>query len=65
MSDKMDSIGTPRWLRMVLVVAVVILLAGSVAFAYRWYSRPTKLTIAVGSLDGEAARIISAIAWSP
>jgi len=58
----MDSIGMPRWLRVVLVAGVVILLAGSAAFAYRWYSRPTTLTIAVGSLDGEAARIISAIA---
>jgi TRAP-type uncharacterized transport system substrate-binding protein len=62
MSDKMDSIGMPRWLRVVLVAGVVILLAGSAAFAYRWYSRPTALTIAVGSSDGEAARIISAIA---
>src|ERR1700726_910670 len=62
MSDKMDSIGMPRWLRVVLVAGVVILLAGSAAFAYRWYSRPTTLTIAVGSLAGEAARIISAIA---
>jgi TRAP-type uncharacterized transport system substrate-binding protein len=58
----MDSIEMPRWLRMLLVAGVVILLAGSAAFAYRWYSRPTTLTIAVGSLDGEAGRIISAIA---
>jgi hypothetical protein len=58
----MDSIELPRWLRMLLVAGVVILLAGSAAFAYRWYSRPMTLTIAVGSLDGEAGRIISAIA---
>lgn len=30
--------------------------------AYRWYERPTTLTIAVGSLDGEAGRLVSAIA---
>jgi TRAP-type uncharacterized transport system substrate-binding protein len=58
----MNPIGMPRWLRMVLVAGVIILLAGSAALAYRWYSRPTTLTIAVGSLDGEAGRIISAIA---
>ncbi len=37
-------------------------LHGSAALAYRWYCGPTTLTIAVGSLDGEAARIVSAIA---
>jgi len=58
----MDSIGMPRWRRMVQVAGVVILVAGSAAFAYRWYYRPTTLTIAVGSLDGETARIVSAIA---
>ena len=32
------------------------------AFAYRWYYQPTTLTVAVGSADGEAVRIMSAIA---
>jgi TRAP-type uncharacterized transport system substrate-binding protein len=52
----------PRWLRIVLVAGVVILVAGSAALGYRWYYQPTTLTIAVGSLDGEASRIVSAIA---
>jgi TRAP-type uncharacterized transport system substrate-binding protein len=52
----------PRWLRMALVAGVVILVAGSAGLACRWYYQPTTLTIAVGSLDGEASRIVSAIA---
>jgi TRAP-type uncharacterized transport system substrate-binding protein len=58
----MDSIGMPTWLRIVLVAGVVVLVTGTGLFAYRWYYRPTTLTIAVGSLDGEAVRIVSAIA---
>jgi TRAP-type uncharacterized transport system substrate-binding protein len=58
----MDSIGMPSWLRIFLVAGLVVLVTGTGLFAYRWYYRPTTLTIAVGSLDGEAARIVSAIA---
>jgi TRAP-type uncharacterized transport system substrate-binding protein len=58
----MDSIGMPTWLRIVLVAGVVVLVTGTGLFAYRWYYRPTTLTISVGSLDGEAGRIMSAIA---
>src|SRR3984893_18095675 len=58
----MDSIGMPTWLRIVLVAGVVVLVTGTGLFAYRWYYRPTPLTISVGSLDGEAGRIMSAIA---
>jgi len=58
----LDSIRMPPWLRMVLVAGAVVLLTGASLFAYRWFTRPTTLTIAVGSLDGEAGRIVSAIA---
>ena len=58
----MDSIRLPSWLRMVLVAGAVVLVTAATLFAYRWYARPTTLTIAVGSLDGEAVRIVSAIA---
>ena len=58
----MASIVMPRWLRMVLVAGVLVLVAGAALFGYRWYSRPTTLTIAVGSLDGEAPRLVSALA---
>ena len=52
----MAPIVMPRWLRIVLVAGVVVLVTGAALFGYRWYSRPTTLTIAVGSLDGEAPR---------
>jgi TRAP transporter TAXI family solute receptor len=58
----MASIAMPRWLRFVLVAGVVVLVAGAGLFGYRWYSRPTTLTIAVGSLDGEAPKLVSALA---
>ena len=52
----------PSWLRMALVAGVVVLVTGAALFGYRWYSRPTTLTIAVGSLDGEATKLMSALA---
>jgi TRAP-type uncharacterized transport system substrate-binding protein len=58
----MASIALQRWLRIVLVASIVILVMGAGLFAYRWYSRPTTLTIAVGSLDGEAQKLVSALA---
>jgi TRAP-type uncharacterized transport system substrate-binding protein len=50
------------WLRIILVATAFILIAGAGFLSYRWYVRPTTLTIAVGSLDGEATRLISALA---
>src|SRR5436190_17898451 len=58
----MDPTRFPIWLRITLVAGIAILVAGASLFAWRWYSRPTTLTIAVGSLDGEASRLISALA---
>jgi TRAP-type uncharacterized transport system substrate-binding protein len=58
----MDPIKLPTWLRATLVAGIVVLVAGASLFAWRWYSRPTTLTIAVGSLDGEATRVVSALA---
>jgi len=58
----MMSIKLPLWLRFTLLVGVVILAAGASLFAYRYYTRPVTLTIAVGSIDGEAAKAMSAIA---
>ena len=52
----------PSWLRVVLVAGVVVLVTGAALFGYRWYSRPTTLTVAVGSLDGEATKLMSALA---
>jgi len=58
----MDPAKLPTWMRVTLVAGIFILVAGASLFAWRWYSRPTTLTIAVGSLDGEASRVVSALA---
>jgi TRAP transporter TAXI family solute receptor len=52
----------PTWLRIVLVAAFVALVSGAGLFAYRWYVQPVTLSIAVGSLDGDAPKIVSALA---
>jgi TRAP-type uncharacterized transport system substrate-binding protein len=58
----MDPTRLPAWLRITLVAGIAVLIAGASLFAWRWYSKPTTLTVAVGSLDGEASRLITAIA---
>jgi len=45
------------------MVAGLLLVVGASGFlAYRWYTKPTTLSVAVGSLDGEASRLVTAIA---
>jgi TRAP-type uncharacterized transport system substrate-binding protein len=56
------SIKLPLWLRAVLLVGAVILATGGGLFAYRYFTRPTTLKVAVGSIDGEAAKLMSAMA---
>jgi TRAP-type uncharacterized transport system substrate-binding protein len=58
----LNTIRLPIWLRLVVVVGLVALAVGASLFAYRWYVRPVTLSIAVGSLDGEAPKIVSALA---
>jgi TRAP-type uncharacterized transport system substrate-binding protein len=58
----MNQTTLPIWLRIALVAGITVLVAGASLFAWRWYTRPTTLTIAVGSLDGEASRLVSALA---
>ena len=59
---KTSSIALPLWTRVVLLAGLVgvALVAGVVA--YRFYARPTTLTLAVGSFDGEAAKIAAIVA---
>ena len=52
----------PLWLRFVLLVGAVGLASGASLLAYRYYTRPVTLSVAVGSIDGEAAKAMSAIA---
>src|SRR6202045_469055 len=58
----MVSPNLPVWLRFVLLVGVVGLVSGASLLAYRYYTRPATLAVAVGSIDGEAAKAMSAIA---
>ena len=58
----MASIAMPTWLRIILVASVLALVTGAGLFVYYWYTRPTTLTVAVGSLDGEAPKLMSALA---
>ncbi|MBY0382042.1 MAG: ABC transporter substrate-binding protein [Xanthobacteraceae bacterium] len=52
----------PFWFRLMLVAAAVCVATGAILFAYRYYARPTTLTLAVGSLDGETGKVASLIA---
>src|SRR3954453_8687374 len=58
----MDPTKLPIWLRFTLIAGIVVLIACASLFAWRWYARPTTLTIAVGSFDGEASLLVSKLA---
>src|SRR3989440_10032527 len=58
----MVSLKLPLWLRFVLLVGIVGLVSGASLIAYRYYTRPVTLSVAAGSIDGEAAKAMSAIA---
>jgi TRAP-type uncharacterized transport system substrate-binding protein len=58
----MDALNLPLWLRFVLLLGAVGLATGAGLLGYRYYTRPTTLSVAVGSIDGEAAKAMSAIA---
>jgi TRAP-type uncharacterized transport system substrate-binding protein len=52
----------PFYVRAVLLAGIVCLIAGAGLVSYRLYSRPTTLTIAVGSFDGEAKQTAMIVA---
>ncbi len=58
----MMSMKLSLWLRATLLVGIAVFAAGAGLLAYRYYTRPATLTVAVGSIDGEAAKAMSAIA---
>ena len=58
----MMSMRLPLWLRFFLLIGVAVFAACAGLLAYRYYTRPVTLTVAVGSIDGEAAKAMSAIA---
>jgi TRAP-type uncharacterized transport system substrate-binding protein len=52
----------PLWARVTLLAGLLVVALGAGVVAYRDYSRPVTLSLAVGSFDGEATRIASIIA---
>lgn len=52
----------PRWLRISLVAAALVVSTGAGLYVYRYATAPTTLTLAAGSADGDTVRIISALA---
>src|SRR5215211_5476968 len=56
------SIRLPLWLRLVLLAGLAILASGAALLGYRYYTHPVTLTVAAGTINGEADRQMSAIA---
>lgn len=56
------SIALPFWARAFLLAGLAGIVLGAGLIAYRFYATPTTLSVAVGSFDGEAAKIASIIA---
>ena len=52
----------PRWLRLTIVGAVTAGVITGGWLSYRYFAKPIVLTVAAGSVDGEALSLISAIA---
>ena len=52
----------PKLARIAFVVVIALLVAGAGLLTYRYLSAPITLTVAAGSLDGEAVRLVNAIA---
>ena len=52
----------PRWLRIVLVLGVIVAALGASLYVYRYASRPTTVSVVAGSIDGDANKILLAIA---
>ena len=58
----MVSMKLPLWVRFFLLFGVAAVVIGAGLFGYRYYTRPVTLTVAVGSIDGEANKAMSALA---
>jgi TRAP transporter TAXI family solute receptor len=52
----------PLWARAGTVFSAILLALGIALFSYRYVTRPVTLTVAAGSIDGLAVRMVSAIA---
>jgi TRAP-type uncharacterized transport system substrate-binding protein len=58
----MTSMRMPLWLRIISLLGVILLFTAAGLLGYRWYNRPVTLSVAVGTIDGEGAKAMSAIA---
>jgi TRAP transporter TAXI family solute receptor len=54
--------GAPRWARVMLIMGAIVVACGVGTYAYRVMSQPTTLTVAAGSFDGDAPKLMTAIA---
>ena len=52
----------PLWARATLLAGLVGVVLGAGVLAYRYFSKPVTLSLAVGSFDGEATKVASIIA---
>ncbi|RAI43456.1 TAXI family TRAP transporter solute-binding subunit [Rhodoplanes roseus] len=52
----------PRWLRVTVVLAAIVIALGVGLYGYRFFTTPRTLTVAVGSIDGELPKTVSAMA---
>ena len=52
----------PFWVRAVLLAGLACIVLGAGIVAYRFYAKPTTLSLAVGSFDGEAAKVAAIVA---
>ena len=52
----------PRWMRVTVILGLVAIACGAGLVAYRYSTQPTTLTVAAGSLDGDAPKLMQAIA---
>src|SRR4051812_44728679 len=59
---KSFSIALPFWARAVLLAGLAGIVLGAGLIAYRFYAKPTTLSLAVGSFDGEAAKVATIVA---
>ena len=58
----MITVHLSRWMRVALVAGMTIFVVGAALFVYRYVTNPITLSVAVGSFNGEAARLMTTVA---
>ncbi len=51
-----------RWVRVTLVLLALVLAGAAAYWSYRYVSKPKVLTVAVGSVDGDVSKVMTAVA---